>query len=695
MTGYRLGIDIGGTFTDIVLLCDDGALYSKKILSTPDDYSLAIQEGIAALLAETGISASAIREVVHGTTVATNAIIERKGVTVALVTTKGFRDVLEIGRFRSPRLYDLDFRKPEPLVERRLRLEVPERMMASGAVFSPLDEAACASVGQRCAAFGVDAIAVCFINAYANPAHEERAAEILRQNAPGIPVTISTELVPQVQEYERTSTVVVNAYIRPLIERYVEALQRRLADLGITVPLNIMQSNGGVLPARVAARNPVYIIESGPAAGVVGAQRMGERIGTDNMLVFDMGGTTAKAAIIEAGRFGLSPETEVGGGAALGHRMIRGGGYVVQVPTIDIAEVGAGGGSIAWIDAGGAIQVGPQSAGAAPGPVCYDFGGTDPTVTDANLLLGYLNQESLVGGDLKINRAKAEVQLDALAERVGQSRIDLAYGIHLIANATMMRALSAVSSERGLDPADFTLVGFGGNGGVHVCDLAESLRIRRVVVPPVAGLFCALGLLFADMEHQPVRAFYRRLDALKLDDLNDALKGLFDEATALLDADGFKGPERKEMALSAEVRYVGQNASLTVPFTGYALDAADLTAFAERFAQLHDHTFGYRSDKEILQIVSLKAIGRGIDDVPRVPARASRAMEKAPPVSQRDAYFGPENGWRDTPVLPRSGLTDASRAGPLIVEEYDTTIVVRPGWSARLDGWNNVVLERC
>ena len=694
MTGYRLGIDIGGTFTDIVLLSDEGAIYSKKILSTPDDYSRAIHEGTATLLAETGIPAGAIREVGHGTTVATNAIIERKGVAVALVTTQGFRDVLEIGRFRSPRLYDLDFRKPEPLVERRLRLEVPERMLASGAVFKPLDEAACASVGQRCAKFGVDAIAVCFINAYANPAHEERAAEILRLNAPGIPVTISTELVPQVQEYERTSTVVVNAYIRPVIERYVESLQRRLGELGITVPLNIMQSNGGALPARVAARNPVYIIDSGPAAGVVGAQRMGERIGTDNMLVFDMGGTTAKAAIIEAGHFSLSPETEVGGGAALGHRMIRGGGYVVQVPTIDIAEVGAGGGSIAWIDAGGAIQVGPRSAGAAPGPVCYDFGGTDPTVTDANLLLGYLNQEYLVGGELKVNRAKAEAQMDVLAKWVGQSQTDLAYGIHLIVNATMMRALSAVSSERGLDPADFTLVGFGGNGGVHVCDLAESLRIRRVVVPPVAGLFCALGLLFADMEHQPIRAFYRRLDSLSLDELNAALKGLSDEAVALLEAGGFKGPGRKSITLSAEVKYVGQNSSLTVAFDGHAPDKADLADFVERFARLHDHTFGYRSDKETLQIVSLKAIGRGIDEASRVPARASRAMEKIPAVSCRKAYFGPERGWLDTPVRPRSGLTDAPQEGPLIVEEYDTTIVVRPGWSAQLDGWNNVVLER-
>ena len=691
---YRVGVDIGGTFTDIVLLGSDGTIHTKKISSSVDNYARAIVEGLTEVFAETGLNGADIEEIRHGTTVASNAILEHKGARTGLITTAGFRDVLEIRTLRMPRLYDMAWEKPEPLVERRLRLEVPERIMASGEVFLPLDEAACAAVGKRCAELGVDAIAVCFINAYANPAHEERAAEILRANAPGVPVTISTELVPQVQEYERTSTVVVNAYIRPVIERYVESLLRRLGELGLNVSLNIMQSNGGVLPALGAARNPVYIIESGPAAGVVGAQRMGSRIGTDNMLVFDMGGTTAKAAIIEGGRFGLSPETEVGGGAALGHRMIRGGGYVVQVPTIDIAEVGAGGGSIAWVDAGGAVQVGPRSAGAAPGPVCYDRGGMDPTVTDANMLLGYLNQEYLVGGELKVNRPKADAQMTALAERVGQEQTGLAYGIHLIANATMMRALSAVSSERGLDPADFTLVGFGGNGGVHVCGLAESLRITKIVVPPVAGLFCALGLLFADMEHQPIRAFYRRLDTLKLEELNAALQGLTDEATKLLEADGFKGPGRQTIALSAEVKYVGQNSSLTVPFKGPKLDAADLADFSERFAQLHNHTFGYRSDKETLQIVSVKAVGRGLDETPRVPERARRAMEKVPMASRRQAYFGPEHGWRDTPVIPRSGLAGKTEQGPLIVEEYDTTIVVRPGWSARLDDWNNVVLER-
>ncbi|MGH6618529.1 MAG: hydantoinase/oxoprolinase N-terminal domain-containing protein, partial [Alphaproteobacteria bacterium] len=353
MTKYRLGVDIGGTFTDIVLLGESGAVETKKILSTPDDYSRAIEDGIRRLLAETAIDPADIAEVAHGTTVATNAIIERKGVKVALVTTEGFRDVLEIARYRAPRLYDVFFRKPEPLVERRLRFQAPERIAASGEVVRPLDHDAVLAVAEKCVAAEVDAVAICFINAYANGAHEEQAAALFRERFPDLPVTVSSELVPQIQEYERTSTTVVNAYIRPVIERYARRLDDRLKAIGIGVPLNIMQSNGGVLPGELAARKPIFIIESGPAAGVVGAKRLGDRIGLGDAIVFDMGGTTAKAAIIVGGNYGMAPETEVGGGAALGHRMIRGGGYVVQAPTIDIAEVGAGGGSIAWIDAGG------------------------------------------------------------------------------------------------------------------------------------------------------------------------------------------------------------------------------------------------------------------------------------------------------------------------------------------------------
>jgi N-methylhydantoinase A len=691
MTRYRLGIDIGGTFTDIVLLGEDGVVHTKKILSSPDDYSRAIEEGTRALLAESDIAADAISEVSHGTTVATNAIIERKGVRVALVTTQGFRDVLEIARYRAPQLYDVFFRKPEPLVERRLRFQVPERMAANGEVVIPLDADAVHAVADQCVAEDVAAVAICFINAYANGAHEEEAAALFRARHPDLPVTVSSELVPQIQEYERTSTTVVNAYIRPVIENYARKLEERLKAIGISVPLNIMQSNGGVLPAELAARKPIFIIESGPAAGVVGAQRLGDRLGLGDTIVFDMGGTTAKASIIVGGEYGTAPETEVGGGAALGHRMIRGGGYVVQAPTIDIAEVGAGGGSIAWVDAGGGIQVGPHSAGAAPGPVCYGQGGTEPTVTDANLLLGYLNPDVLVGGDLSLDRQGAERAVTEIGDRLGQSPTDTAYGIHLIANARMMRALSAVSSERGLDPAGFGAFAFGGNGGVHVCGLADSLGLPEVVVPPAAGLFSALGLIFADVEHQCIRAYYQPVDMLDLDDLNATFETLQREATGLLSADGYPS-SRQDVTYSVGVKYIGQNAALAVAVEHLPISADDLTALSDVFSEAHDKTFGYRSDSERLQLVSLKVVGRGVPDAPRLPDEVRVGSGYVPTMDNRRAYFGPEHGWIETPVLRRADIDDTRRFGPLIVEEYDTTTVVRPGWAASRDSWNNIRL---
>jgi N-methylhydantoinase A len=695
MTSLRhaLGVDIGGTFTDIVLLRSDGRLYSKKVLSTPDDYSRAIEEGVAALLTETGVRAGDIAELAHGTTVATNAIIERKGVKVALVTTRGFRDVLEIARFRSPRLYDLTYRKPEPLVERRLRFEVTERMMSDGSVRTALALADVDQVARAIAAQGVDAVAVCFINAYANPLHERLAAEALAAALPGVSVSTSTQLLPQINEYERTSTTVLNAYIRPVVEHYMNALQGRLDRLGIAAPLMIMQSSGGLLPGSLAGRNPVYIIESGPAAGVVGAQRLGTRVDLGDHIVFDMGGTTAKASLIQNGAYGLCAETEVGGGAALGHRLIQGAGYTVQVPTIDIAEVGAGGGSIAAVDAAGGMQVGPRSAGAAPGPACYARGGTLPTVTDANLLLGYLNPQALCGGELPIERDRARAAVDALAQQLGVSAVDAAYGIHLIVNSNMMRALHGVSTERGQDTSRFGLLAIGGNGGVHATSLAEALRIRRVVIPPVAGLFSALGMLFADVEHHLVVAFYRRLDRVGQDDVNAAAAPLLAEADALLAAEGYP-PERRSLVLQADMRHVAQTAALPIAFPATPVTAEGMAAAREAFGRAHLASYGYRSDDEPVQVVALKVLGRGIPLGPRVPDRVARDREDAARPGSRKAYFGPDLGWHDTPVIARSTLAATPTAGPLIVEEYDATAVVRPGWRARLDGWNNIVIER-
>jgi N-methylhydantoinase A len=690
---YRLGVDIGGTFTDIVLLGDQGDMYSKKVLSTPRDYSEAISEGCAALLTELAIDPADIGEFVHATTVATNTLIERKGARVALVTTAGFRDVLELGRFRAPRLYDPHFRKPDPLAGRALRFEVKERIAADGAIVTPLDEAAIPLIAAALRKAGVEAVAVTLVNSYANPAHEQRLAAALAELLPGVSVTASVELLPQIGEYERSSTTTVNAYIRPVVERYMRALSHRLAALRIGAPLMIMQSSGGITPGAVAAARPIDIIESGPAAGVLGGQRLGRRIGVGDMIVFDMGGTTAKATIIEDHAFTLCPEAEVGGGIAQGQRMIRGGGYPVQVPTIDIAEVGAGGGSIAAVDAAGGLRVGPVSAGAEPGPVCYGRGGTEPTVTDANLLLGYLNPAALVSGELALDRPAAEAAVNRLAARLGLEITETAYGIHLIANATMLRALRGVSSERGRDPAHYAMLAIGGNGAVHACTLAEAAGITQVIVPPVAGLFSALGMLFADVEHQLVNAFYHRMAAVDAEGFNAALQPLLDRGSEMLAAEGYPAAAQRSLSVFADMKYVGQTAPLSLPVAGWPLTPQDLAALADAFHAEHQHVFGYASVAEPIQFTALRLVCRGIPDAPRMPERVFRSGQKPIQAGTRRAWFG-EAGWLDTPVLPRGDLAAAPVGGPLIVEEYDATIVVRPGWDARLDDWNNIVLSR-
>lgn len=690
----RMGVDIGGTFTDIVLIEDDGKIFSKKVLSTPHDYSEAIQSGVTALLGEMGRSPSSIREFAHATTVATNTIIERKGVRCALVTTKGFRDVLELGRYRTPRLYDINYRKPEPLIERRFRFEIDERIAADGSVVKGIERSELERLAEAIDQADVQAVAVTLLNSYVNPEHELAVTEFLAKRLPGHSVSASVQLLPQLGEYERTSTTVVNAYIRPVVERYVSSLQKRLDSLGIRAPLGIMQSSGGMAPGSMVAEKPIYIIESGPAAGVLGGQQVASHSDLGNAIVFDMGGTTAKATIIIDGQFALCPETEVGGGAALGSRMVKGAGYAVQVPTIDIAEVGAGGGSIAAIDEAGGIQVGPRSAGATPGPICYGRGGTLPTVTDANLILGYLNPGALVGGELTLAYDKTRKALSELAQSLGVPLEEAAYGIHLIANSTMLRALRGVSSEKGMDPSTFSLFAIGGNGPVHASTLAEASGMTRVVVPPVAGLFSALGLLFADVEHQMVGAFYRRIDKTSTADLQAAFDPLVVDGTNLLISEGYVDPTYRDIQLFADVKYAGQTAPLPVPLPSAQLPGDSMEILRQRFEEEHQRTFGYVTTGEPLQIVSIKAVCRGLLDKPRMPAALTRGSNAKREAIARQAYFGPEFGWLDTPVLGRESLTTAAISGPLIIEEYDTTTVVRPGWAVSRDRANNIVIQR-
>jgi N-methylhydantoinase A len=691
---FRAGVDIGGTFTDIVLLGENGERYTKKVSSTVDDYARAIVDGLGALLEEIG--GGEIVEFLHGTTVASNAILELKGAKTGLITTRGFRDVLEIRNLRMPRLYDMSWTKPPPLVERYLRVEVDERVNAQGEIETPLDEASVEHAVQRLVGEGVEAIAVCLLHSCANPMHEVRVKEIVTRLAPEITLCISAEVLPVINEYERTSTTVINAYVRPIVERYLVRLGDQVKRVGVAAPLLLMQSNGGLTTAKAAALTPMHIIESGPAAGVVGVQALARQAGIAKAISFDMGGTTAKAALIENGEVTRAAEYQVGAGIVVGSRLLSGAGYTLKVPAIDLAEVGAGGGSIVWLDSGGALQIGPTSAGAVPGPVCYDSGGSEPTVTDANVVLGYLNPAQLVGGAVKLNPDKARAVLDErIARPLGMSLEAAAHGAHLIAASNMIRAIKAVSSERGRDPRDYALVAFGGNGPLFAATMAESLGIPLVLVPPSAGVFSSFGLLYSEVEYHFARSHKRLLCALAPAEVQAIVDGLAAEAKTRLREDGFSA-ERIAVSRGANLRYQGQSFELRVTLAADAVDEAALAALAEAFAAEHERTYGHRAGAaEPVELITLEVVGRGIPETPRAAAaaRAAPAADIAIAAPQRAAYFGPQRGWLETRIVNRSALA-APQDGPCIVEEYDATCLVPPGWSARLDDYGNIVLRR-
>ena len=687
MTSYRVGVDVGGTFTDIVLLGDDGTIHTKKISSSVENYAQAIVEGLAEVFAETGLGGAAIEEIRHGTTVGSNAILEHKGARTGLITTKGFRDVLEIRTLRMPRMYDIGWTKPLPLVERYLRKVVDERVNAAGAVERALDARDAERVVDELLAEKVEAIAVCLLHSFTNPAHELLLKKIIGQKAPSLPCSISCEVLPEIKEYERSSTTVINAYVTPIVSSYLKALRKGLDGAGVRARLLLMQSNGGLTTDAAAAERPVHIIESGPAGGVVGAQALARVMRLAKIITFDMGGTTAKASIVEDGEVTRAAEYSVGAGIMIGSRLLTGAGYVLKVPAIDLAEVGAGGGSLVWIDAAGALQVGPESAGASPGPVCYDKGGVTPTVTDANLLLGYLNPQHLVGGALKLDADKAR---HAFTERVatplGMSLDQAAHGAHLIAASNMIRAIKAVSTERGRDPREFALFAFGGNGPVFACGMATALGIKRIVVPPSAGLFSSFGLLYADVEHHYSRTFRRLLRKSDPREIARAWDALAKQATDQLAAEGFTAGKTK-IRRSAALHYHGQTYELTVPLPDGPLD---LNHLEEAFGREHEKTYGHRAgEDEPVELVSIQVVGQGLREGASVPERVRPSRPEPTPPPPRRAYFG---SWFETPVVRRSDLS-TPRCGPLIVEEYDATCVIPPGAAAELDAGGNIVIE--
>jgi N-methylhydantoinase A len=690
----RIGIDIGGTFTDIVAAAGTSIVGYEKLPSTPQDYSLAIRTGVARLMERCAIRAEHISAVVHATTVATNAILEGKGARTGLLTTAGFRDVLELQRIRIPELYNFNYEKPKPLVPRALRLEVRERLTHEGKVLRPLDLDGLEQALETFRAQKIEALAICFLHAYANSSHEEMAAEAARRVlGPDVYLSVSSAVLPEIREYERTSTTVINAYVGPAVSSYVRRIRGVLDGLGIVAPLRIMQSNGGVLNAAAVIDLPAAIVESGPAAGVIGGALIaGELDGS--AITIDMGGTTAKASLIENGQVTRTTEYEVGAGINVSSMLVKGRGHALRLPVIDISEIGAGGGSIARVDAGGRLHVGPHSAGSEPGPVAYGRGGDRATLTDAMVALGYLNDRAIAGGAVPIDRPAAEAAIrEQVAGPVGGDVQQAAHGIYLLSASIMTRAVKAVTTLRGRDPRNFGLIAFGGNGALVAAQIAENMDIRRVVVPPMPGVFSATGLTTAAVQREIVQSHFRRLNADAADGIMQLVGQLTDRVRRMLVEDGCAEGDA-EIAVQADLRYAGQAYELTVPLDPSVSGAEMRSRLAESFHAEHERSYGHASRSEPVDIVNLRILAQDGGGLPSLPRPAAPEGETDAIERSRLAYFGRQAGALETPLVSRAALLGRTRSGPLIVEEYDATILVPPGWSARVHGHGNVVLER-
>jgi N-methylhydantoinase A len=651
----RIGVDIGGTFTDLVALDEaTGDVRNTKALSTPQE----LLDGVLRCVDQAGARLEDCRLVIHGTTIGINALLEGKGARTGLVTTEGFRDVLEIGRGNFLRMYDVLYRRPTPLVPRGRCLEVPERVGARGEVLVALDEAAVRAAARRLAADGVKAVALTFLFSYRNPAHEARAAQILAEELPGVALSVSHRLTQEWREYERTNTTVVNAYVLPIVERYLGAFGRRLGERGFTGRLLITQSNGGAFSLEAARAKPVHTIESGPAAGAVGCASLARVLGIDRLISFDMGGTTAKCAIVDRGLVQTTDEYHVDG------RPLR-------IPVIDIREVSAGGGTIAWIDAGGALALGPQSAGAEPGPVCYALGGAEPTVTDANVVLGRIDGARFLGGTMPLDPAGAARAIDAsLARPLRLDRVDAAAGVVRLADVKMALAVRSITAGRGLDPRDYALAAYGGGGPLHAVAIARELGIPRVVIPPAPSTFSAWGMLATDLRHDLVRTVLEPLERTDAAWAQARYTEMQQEITAIL-----PGEDTPVTHRAVDMRYLGQEHTVSVTID----DLADWGDLRKQFDEAHHRAYGYAAPDVEVQLLNLRLTIVYPIDRPRLPTM-QRRTSGSPAFATRKIYSSLRQGMKEFKVYQREHLRPGDVIeGPAAVEEPGTTTIVDTG----------------
>jgi N-methylhydantoinase A/oxoprolinase/acetone carboxylase beta subunit len=678
-----IGIDIGGTFTDVVAVDDSGKIFATKVASTPSDLVRGVRTGLDSILEATGAEPGAVRRFMHGTTVATNALLEERGATVGLITTAGFEDVLEIGRQVRPReaLYGLDPGPQTPvfLAPRRRRLGVSERVDSTGVILTPLDEEGTREAARRLVEDEqVGAIAICFLFSFLNPAHELRARELVHDAYPDVDISLSSEVDPVFREYERLCMTCTDAYIRPVVSGYIERLGTALGGAGIPARLQVMQSRGAITGADNALRRPVSLVASGPAAGVQGALGVAADAQLDDAITIDIGGTSSDIALVRGGRALMS----------------RGGivrGFPLRMPMIEVASIGAGGGSIAWIDSGGGLRVGPRSAGAEPGPACYGRGGTAATVTDASLVLGYLSASNFAGGRLALNEQAAEAAVGRVGEELGLDTVQTALGIQRIVNAHMSGQIHLMSVNRGHDVRRFGLVVLGGAGPVHGCDVAEELSIQRVVVPYRPGVLAAHGLLESAIEHEQTVTFARRAVETEPDEVESRLAQLEDDVLALMRHEDV-GLAEVDLQRAADMRYVGQSYELEVSLPA-PVDAAGLLDAAVRFRELHQRTYGHASADAPLEFVNLRATAR--HNLPQPPPVSLPANGPAEPKDERTVHFAAAPEGVTTGVYDRWALgAGATVAGPAIVEQADSTVVLPPAWTATVRTSAELVLER-
>lgn len=692
---FRLGVDVGGTFTDAVLISEQtGDIHIAKVPSTPKDPSIGFLTAVNQILEKAGIRAPNVSYLVHGTTVATNALIEGKSPKTAFITTEGFRDLLEIGRQIRPSLYDVHFHKLRPLVPRDLCFEVPERLDASGNVLRALDESRVVEIAKKLKQEKIGSVAICFLHSYLNPAHEERVEELLREHAPHTVPSVSAHVCPEFREYFRASTTVVNACVKPVVASYLKGIENQLASEGTKAELLIMQSNGGVLTFKQAAERPVYMVESGPAAGVIAANFVAGKLGYKDVVSFDMGGTTAKAGLILEGRPKVTKEYEVGAEARPGAGQSRGSGYPIRTPVIDLVEIGAGGGSIAWVDPGGVLRVGPQSAGADPGPICYGRGGKQPTITDANLVLGRINPSYFLGGemDLDIGAATAGIKANC-ADRLGLDTIAAANGIVEIANAAMVNALRLTTVRRGYDPRSLVMVAFGGAGPLHANRLCAEMQIPRLIIPPSPGTCSALGLLTTDVKHEFSRTRIMRGDQANAEVINKIFSSMEKEGLELLERDGIP-PQRMSFQKEIEMRYKGQSYEIAVACPSGTLDLPALEQVCARFHQDYERAYGRGYPEEVIEMVNYRVTAVGV--IPTPPAQ--RVAKRGRPVTDarkgvRQIFFSEAGGFIEAEVYDRYKLEPGHHLkGPAVVEEMDSNTLIHPGFASEVDTLGNLLI---